>query len=477
MGAEEVTEALPAVGDSPADEISALVDEPAAGSEVPPTVHMKAAPAPPPPGPPASAPVEATVLMKGPPPPPARPRGTPASAPAPARREEEEPATIVLASSETIRAKAPEVTVTASTPTPTPPQQGTNTVPAPSTATVPMPAGEGPAAAAPAVAAARKSGAAMLVVGGLAVVLLLGVALAGLAVVRRRTEIAAATPAPTLPPSTLAATAPPPPSTVAPAPVLGALHVETQPPGATISVDGQPRGVTPVDVSELALGHHEVKAELKGYMPVAQAVELGADTPRAELKLTLARAAAAMGVADILSTPLGATVKVDGAVVGRTPLVDFKLKPGPHHVEVARDGYEAWSQTVTAGPRKLWLDAALRPTRATPAPTPVAEAVDTNRVYAESEVDAPPKKLSGMSASYPVGRAPRLRTGDSVSVTVTYVVNDAGQVTDLKVSESGGRVLDDEVLSALREWKYAPGSKRGTKVKVRLLRKFTFKGG
>ena len=115
--------------------------------------------------------------------------------------------------------------------------------------------------------------------------------------------------------------------------------------------------------------------------------------------------------------------------------------------------------------------------RATPAATAAPEAVDTSTLYGENEVDTPPKKLSGTSASYPVGRAPRLRPGDSVSVTVTYVVSDTGQITDLKVAESGGKVLDDEVLSAVRDWKYAPGSKRGTKVKVRLLRKFTFKGG
>jgi TonB family protein len=103
--------------------------------------------------------------------------------------------------------------------------------------------------------------------------------------------------------------------------------------------------------------------------------------------------------------------------------------------------------------------------------------VDASKVYAENEVDTPPKKLSGMSASYPVGRAPRLKPGDSVSVTVTYVVSETGQITELKATESGGKVLDDEVLAALKEWKYAPGAKRGTKVKVRLVRKFTFKGG
>jgi TonB family protein len=133
---------------------------------------------------------------------------------------------------------------------------------------------------------------------------------------------------------------------------------------------------------------------------------------------------------------------------------------------------------VTAGGKKVWLDANLRQVaRAMPPPAPEPEAADVNKVYAENEVDTQPKKLSGMSASYPVGRAPRLKAGDSVSVTVTYVVNEAGQITDLTATESGGKVLDDEVLSALKDWKYAPGAKRGTKVKVRLVRKFTFKGG
>ena len=436
---EEVTAAIPAVTGSPADELSALVDEPAgaAASEMPATILMK-------PGQPAPVstektvtPVEATVLMKGAPPlPPSRGKSRPVPPP-PSKAEEEVPATIVLGAGEaTLRAPAPEVTLrTPSTPTVKQPAAAASGVPLPAlpTATVPMAAGAGPdTATTPApiglAAGVRKSGATLLVVGGMVLLLLLGLALGGLAVVRRRTE-AVATPA-------------------------------------------------PLDVAELALGHHDVKAELKGYTPAAQGVELPAETPRAELKLTLARVAAPMGVADILSTPLGATVKVDGAAVGRTPLVDFKLKPGPHRVELTRDGYEPWSQSVTAGGKKVWLDANLRPVaRATPAATAAPEPVDTSTLYGENEVDTPPKKLSGTSASYPVGRAPRLRPGDSVSVTVTYVVSDTGQITDLKVAESGGKVLDDEVLSAVRDWKYAPGSKRGTKVKVRLLRKFTFKGG
>jgi TonB family protein len=325
--------------------------------------------------------------------------------------------------------------------------------------------------------APRKGGKALLVVGGLALLLLVGLGLVALAVVKRRTDTVSPVP-PTLPPTTQAA-APPTAEPTAVAPALpGAVHVESQPPGATVTVDSHPRGITPLDVPDLALGHHDVKVELKGYLPATQGVELVADTPRAELKLTLARVAPTMAAADILSTPLGATVKVDGAVAGHTPVIDFKLKPGPHHIELSKEGYEPWSQSVTAGGKKLFVDAEMRPAaRATPVPTAAPEVVDVNKVFAENEVDTPPKKLSGMSASYPVGRAPRLRAGDSVSVTVTYVVTETGQINDLVVTESGGKVLDDEVLSALKDWKYVPGSRRGTKVKVRFVRKFTFKGG
>ena len=497
--AEEVTASLPGLDDSPADALSALVEGQGTDGEMPPTIQMKPGQPPPYAGEktvsPAKTvtPVEATVLMKGAPPPPvarARPK-SPAPAPGP-KADEESPATVVLASPETVRAQAPEVTLRTSAPAtikqPPPAAPPARTASpalspplAPSTETAPLLVEMEPTAAPTVVSPvprAPRSGTTLLVVGGVVLVLLLGLGLGGLALVKRRTGTVAPLPPP-LPPTTVTAAVPTAAPTVAPPPaILGAVRVESQPAGATVTVDNQPRGVTPLEVPDLALGHHDVKVELKGYTPATQPVELVTETPRAELKLTLARVAPAMGVADILSTPLGATVKVDGAVVGRTPLIDFKLKPGPHHVEVSKDGYETWSQTAAAAGRKVFLDANLKQVaRATPPPTAAPEAVDVNKVYAENEVDTPPKKLSGMSASYPSGRAPRLKAGDSVSVTLNYVVNETGQIADLKVTESGGRIVDEEVLSALKDWKYAPGSKRGTNVKVRLVRKFTFKGG
>jgi TonB family protein len=280
---------------------------------------------------------------------------------------------------------------------------------------------------------------------------------------------------PSAPPTTLARRAP------APAPAaLGAIRVVSEPPGATITIDGQPRGVTPADLTDVPLGAHEIKLELRGYAPSAQSVLLSRDAPRSEVSLTLSRTPAATGAAEILSDPPGATVHIDGAPAGQTPYVDPRMKVGTHKVEVVRDGYEPWTGTVTvqAG-KKARVDARLRSIAfAAPTPPPVDQ-VDPNRIYVNSpaEVDTPARKVSGASASYPTGRAPRLRSGDSVSVRLNFVVTETGEVTDLRVVESAGRVVDDAVLNAVRRWKYSPAVKQGTPVKVRVEFRQTFRAG
>jgi len=100
-------------------------------------------------------------------------------------------------------------------------------------------------------------------------------------------------------------------------------------------------------------------------------------------------------------------------------------------------------------------------------------------VYANTpkDVDTLARKVSGESPSYPSDRAPRLRSGERVSVTVSFVVTENGEVEDVTIEESGGRVIDEVVASAIRGWKFQPARKRGTLVKVRTIFKQTFLGG
>jgi TonB family protein len=113
--------------------------------------------------------------------------------------------------------------------------------------------------------------------------------------------------------------------------------------------------------------------------------------------------------------------------------------------------------------------------RSTPTPEP-RDVVDPNKVYAPGEVDVQPRRVSGTTSSYP-SDAPRIKSGEQVSVTVSFTVTEAGEVTDIKVIESGGKLVDDAIVASMRTWKYTPGTKKGVKVKVRVSSKQTFRAG
>jgi TonB family protein len=504
-----------------------LPEEPPPAEELPATIHMKAPdlssrPAVPPPLPPVPPPPPreaevATILMPAvtaaqaaaavPPPVPSAsgevtilmnaPVTAKAAAAAAAAAKAPEPApepaggaddaTVVLKSPPDLRPPAvkppppPRASGAAEPRTPPPPRVSRPPVPPPPPVTPrdddatpapgPVPRSDG-----------KKASTALLIGGAvLLLVLALGAFLAILAYNKITASLrpspgpSAAVPPPAPSPSAEVTTTP----TVTPAAVTGALRVETQPEGATVTVNGVVRGVTPLDLTELPLGSYEVKLDLKGYAPSVQAVVLNDLAPRGELKVALGKTVPAMGSADVVSNPAGAAVKIDGSPVGQTPVSDFKLKPGPHRVEITKEGFEPWQGTVivTAGKRAR-ADAFLK---AIPKPTPTpqpADEVDTSRVYVNStaEVDVLAKKVTGNSASYP-NNAPRLRSGDSVSVRIGFVVNETGEITDLKILESAGKVVDEAVMDAVRKWKYSPAQKKGVKVKSRVEFRQTFRAG
>ncbi len=57
-------------------------------------------------------------------------------------------------------------------------------------------------------------------------------------------------------------------------PVPGALEVRTEPGGATLYVDGDKSGVTPLSVKDLKVGMHRIRLELSGYQRYRQRVEI-----------------------------------------------------------------------------------------------------------------------------------------------------------------------------------------------------------
>jgi TonB family protein len=315
-----------------------------------------------------------------------------------------------------------------------------------------------------------------LIVGGAGLLFVGAAVVAGIALYRSAQE--APVPEATPTPAPLVAEAFTPPPTPEPPPVApGVLRIQSDPAGAAITVNGESRGATPLDLGDLEVGIYEVKAELKGFVAQTRSVQLSIEQPQQEVAFSLARPQPASGLVDVISMPFGAAVKIDGAAAGETPLTGHRLKPGTHRVEVSIEGHQVWSGEVQVeSGRRARLEAQLQPiVAATPAPTPRPDVVDTNQVYLPGDVDTPPRKLKG-TASYP-DNAPKLRSGQSASVSVSFVVTEDGEVTDPKIMESGGRILDDAVLGAVRGWKYAPGVKKGVQVKVRMTVKQTFRAG
>ncbi len=107
-----------------------------------------------------------------------------------------------------------------------------------------------------------------------------------------------------------------------------------------------------------------------------------------------------VGTVAVSASVEGATVAVDGEVVGTTPLaVPVVLDPGPHTLVVQKDGYERLERPidVTAGTKTALAVTLVAQTPATGAPAPAAAAP------ASTEAPAP-EQARGASAGEASGR-------------------------------------------------------------------------
>jgi formylglycine-generating enzyme required for sulfatase activity len=133
------------------------------------------------------------------------------------------------------------------------------------------------------------------------------------------------------------------------------VSLRTDPPGATVLVDGVEQGLTPADV-EIDSGEHEVEVRLAGYNAWSDRILVAANQPQQlpDLKLALAD-----GRVDLASAPSEASVSVDGEFRGRTPL-SLRLAPGrAHRVTLTKPGYETAARELSVAAdsgRRLQID-------------------------------------------------------------------------------------------------------------------------
>ena len=131
------------------------------------------------------------------------------------------------------------------------------------------------------------------------------------------------------------------------------LTVVTEPDKAKVYVDGKFQGLSPATAESVAAGAHEIRVELSGHAPVTRTVQVanGGDTTET-FKLE-----SVLGRIEVVTTPPGAKISVDGKAVGTTRpqgdsavsqvLLVENVSAGEHAVLAHLDGYFDQSLKVT----------------------------------------------------------------------------------------------------------------------------------
>lgn len=147
---------------------------------------------------------------------------------------------------------------------------------------------------------------------------------------------------------------------------VGRLLVRSSPAGATVDVDGVPRGVTPLALRDLDLGTREITVSRSGYAPESRRIVLTEARPSRSVDVRLSapaagrtttpprpstpaspgKPAATTGVLAVESRPTGASVLLNGKPSGTTPVTISDLAPGEYSVTLALQGHRPVTTTV-----------------------------------------------------------------------------------------------------------------------------------
>ena len=151
----------------------------------------------------------------------------------------------------------------------------------------------------------------------------------------------------------------------------GALFINSTPPGATVTIDGQPGpGKTPLVLTDYALKTYQLRIDLEGYESWSDSVSLNtqdtlkisatllalsSDTTSSEKELKRQKieekpiiiAKPAFGSLAIQSNPVGAEIYLDNIIQSKvTNCVIEQLKSKTYRVKLILKGYQPWETEV-----------------------------------------------------------------------------------------------------------------------------------
>ena len=125
----------------------------------------------------------------------------------------------------------------------------------------------------------------------------------------------------------------------------GRLEITSEPAGASVLMNGEFRGNTPITIVAAPNRSHRVTLSHPGHQSMDEIVDITSGAHKS-LSITLP---GVFGIVDIISQPSG-QVRVNGEFIGETP-TELKLKSVKQKIAITRDGYVPFEQIVEPDPR------------------------------------------------------------------------------------------------------------------------------
>ena len=125
----------------------------------------------------------------------------------------------------------------------------------------------------------------------------------------------------------------------------GVIEVTSEPAGAEVTVNGQPRGRTPVKVDGVPKGRATVSLRKPGFGDEARELSIVAS----ESQTLFVKLNGLPGTMSLSSVPDGARFYVNDRPEGKGPVSLTGLNPGSYTIRVEKEGYATATKTVTLG--------------------------------------------------------------------------------------------------------------------------------
>jgi hypothetical protein len=119
-------------------------------------------------------------------------------------------------------------------------------------------------------------------------------------------------------------------------PQLGSLRVRSDPAGASVGLNGEIRGTTPVTIDSLpVIELLELEVSLEGYLARSRTIRVSSDST-VTAEFDLARRAFETSIS---TTPVGAVISIDGTPLERRSPTTARLTEGSHHIVARLEDY------------------------------------------------------------------------------------------------------------------------------------------